>query len=141
MRSFLIVANRTLTGPHLVDTAQSRSGDGACRFHVLVPSTPSGPAYASWTEGQAHALARRRLDHAIAALREAGLEADGEIGDESPVLAVGDAMRKHQFDEIIVSTLPPGLSRWLTLDLPRRLERTYHLPVTHVVAAPEPATT
>ena len=143
MRSYLIVANRTLTGPHLVDTALERvaaaEGD-ECRFFVLVPSTPSGPAYSTWTEGQAHAMAQRRLDHALARFRAADLEVDGTIGDESPVLAVGDILRRQRFDEIILSTLPPGLSRWLKLDLPHRLARTYHVPVTHVVAVPEPVT-
>jgi len=138
MRSYLILANRTLTGPHLVSEAKLRAARGPCRFHVLVPSTPAGAAYHNWTEGRAHAFARRRLDHALDRLRAAGLDASGEIGDESPVRAVGDALRRQQFDEIIVSTLPPGLSRWLKLDLPHRLEKCYHVPVTHVTAVPEP---
>jgi hypothetical protein len=139
MRSYLIVANRTLTGPHLVAEALTRAAAGPCRFHVCVPSTPAGAAYATWTEGRAHAIAAQRLEHVLDSLREAGIEATGNIGDESPVLAVGDALRHQPFDEIIVSTLPPGLSRWLKLDLPHRLERMYHLPVTHVIAVPEPA--
>jgi hypothetical protein len=137
MHSCLIVANRTLTGAHLVAEALARAESGPCRFHVVVPASPSGAARSVWTEGQAHAQARRRLDHALERLRAAGIEATGEIGDESPVLAVGDVLRREPFDEIIVSTLPPGMSRWLRLDLPKRLERVYRLPVTHVVAAPE----
>lgn len=138
MRSYLIVANRTLTGPHLISEALTRVSMGPSRFHVCVPSTPSGAAYATWTEGRAHALATQRLEQVLEGLQEAGVEATGEIGDESPMLAVGDALRRGAYDEIIVSTLPPGLSRWLKLDLPHRLERMYHLPVTHVMAVPQP---
>ena len=46
--------------------------------------------------------------------------------------AVEAALARRQFDEIIVSTLPPRLSRWLHQDLPRRLEHRFHLPVTHI---------
>ena len=58
----------------------------------------------------------------------------GEIGDEKPMLAVGDVLRREQFDEIILSTLPPGVSKWMKRDLPHKLARQYHLPVRHVVA-------
>jgi hypothetical protein len=34
---------------------------------------------------------------------------------------------------VIVSTLPPGLSRWIHQDLPRRLERRIARPVSHVI--------
>jgi hypothetical protein len=39
---------------------------------------------------------------------------------------------------IILFTLPPGLSRWLHQDLPRRVARRFGLPVRHVVAPFEP---
>jgi GABA permease len=76
----------------------------------------------------------------MARFRELGAEVDGEVGAPSPVEAIGDAIRAvGRFDEIILSTLPPGPSRWLRLDLPHRVERAYNLPVTHLVADPQPA--
>ena len=136
MRRYLIVANRTLTGPHLVSAAQTRCALGPCEFHVVVPLNPAAEGMV-WSEGQARAHARTHLDHALAHLRDAGLDVSGEIGDESPMRAVGDALRTRDFDEIIVSTLPPSVSRWLKLDLPNRLRRTYPIPVTHVIATRE----
>jgi cell pole-organizing protein PopZ len=47
--------------------------------------------------------------------------------------AVRDAVDSREFDEIIVATLSPRLSRWLHHDLPARLQHDFHLPVTHVV--------
>jgi hypothetical protein len=73
--------------------------------------------------------------------RSEGIEVTGEIGDENPVLAVDDALRREHFDEIIVSTLPPGVSRWLKRDLPHRLERRFGLAMTHVIATPAHAQT
>jgi hypothetical protein len=47
------------------------------------------------------------------------------------VTAIWDPER---FDEVIVATLPQQLSRWLRLDLPRRVERLTARSVRHVVA-------
>jgi hypothetical protein len=58
---------------------------------------------------------------------------DGAVADPDPVRAVADAVRGREFDEIIVFTLPPRLSRWLHHDLPTRLQQEFHLPVTDVV--------
>jgi hypothetical protein len=136
MRSYLIVANQTLAGPHLVSEARARAANGPSRFHLLVPARHDA-ARANWTEGEIHAHVQKRLDEALERFRRAGLEATGEIGDESPVLAVGDVLRRETFDEVIVSTLPPGTSRWLKLDLPHRIARTHKVAVTHLVAPSE----
>jgi hypothetical protein len=132
MRSYLIVANRTLSGAHLLEEVQARSEVEECRFHVVVPATPDG-GHANWTEGAAHAQAQRRLDAALAEFRAAGLDLTGEVGDESPTRAVGDVLLREHFDAIIVSTLPPGVSKWLKRDLPHRLARRYPIPVIHLV--------
>ncbi|HEY1739616.1 MAG TPA: hypothetical protein VGI86_12940 [Acidimicrobiia bacterium] len=101
----------------------------------MVPATPAGGG-AFWSEGQARAHARHALDDALERLHDAGIDATGDVGDEDPVLAAGDVLSHAPFDEIIVSTFPPGVSRWLHRDLPNRLRRRYALPVTHVAAVP-----
>jgi hypothetical protein len=136
MRRYLIVANRTLTGPHLVAEAHARLGQGPGEFHVVVPLSRADEGLV-WTVGHVRAPACARLDDAIERLRDAGLDVTGEIGDESPLRAVEDVLRDQHFDEIIVSTLPPGVSRWLKLDLPNRLRRSVSIPVTHVIASRE----
>ena len=86
-------------------------------------------------------MAQQRLDEALIRFRELGATADGEVGDDSPLRAISDVLRRQEFDEIILSTLPPGPSRWLKQDLPHRVVRSFNLPVTHIVAMREPATT
>jgi hypothetical protein len=143
MRSFLVVANQTLGGDHLLEKVRECVAAGPCRFHVVVPATPSGE-HLTWTEGEAHAIAERRLQRALERFRGLDVEVDGEVGDASPLQAIGDAIRRGQFDEIILSTLPPGVSRWMKLDLPHRVERSFGVPVTHLVGEvdhePEPPT-
>jgi hypothetical protein len=134
----LVVANQTLGYRELLDELQSRrTHEDDCTFHVVVPATRVTHR-AVWTEGEAIAQAARALDDALARFRDAGLEATGEVGDQDPVLAVGDVLERSRFDEIVVSTLPPGASRWLKRDLPNRLRRRFSLTVTHVAPASQP---
>lgn len=137
MRRYLVVANQTLGGEHLAMKVKELLAEGPCRFHILVPATVPAD-HAVFTEGEAGALAQRRLDDALARFRDMGAEADGEVGDASPFEAIADALRDEDFDAIVLSTLPVGASRWLKQDLPSRVERSFGLPVTHIVGEPEP---
>ncbi|MGH9224790.1 MAG: hypothetical protein ACRD2W_13670 [Acidimicrobiales bacterium] len=137
MRRYLIVANQTLGGQPLADKVRELMAGGPCRFHVVVPATHPHH-HITWTEGEAVAIARHRLDEALERLRALGADVDGNVGDGRPVDAVGDAIRAgpsgEPYHAILLSTLPPGLSRWLNQDLPHRLERAFELPVIHVTA-------
>lgn len=132
MARYLIVANQTLAADQLMERVRQLVSEGPCNFHVVVPATPTRDM-ASYTEGGPHAVAEKRLEAALERFRAAGCEATGEVGDASPMLAVRDCfIADNQYDGVIISTLPPGASRWLKQDLPHRLERRYGLPVTHV---------
>ena len=138
MRRYLVVANQTLGGDHLMDAVRECMADGPSSFHVIVPATPPRE-HLTWAEGEARAVARERLDRALERFRLLGVDASGEVGDADPVQAVGDAIRAGQFDEIILSTLPIGPSRWLRTDVPHRVRAQFRLPVRHVVGEPESA--
>ncbi|MBI4259077.1 MAG: universal stress protein [Actinobacteria bacterium] len=135
MRRYFLVANQTLGGEHLADAVRDAVEAGPCEFHVIVPATPPRE-HMVWTEGEAIAMARQRLDTALERLRAMGVQADGRVGDANPVLAVEDALRERPCDEIILSTFPPGMSRWLRVDVPHMLAR-YGVPVRHVIAQTE----
>ncbi len=75
-----------------------------------------------------------RLEQALACWRDAGLKAQGVVGDADPVQAVSEVWRPGRFDEVIVSTLPGQTSRWLRWDVPYRIGALTDLPVTHVPA-------
>ncbi len=130
MKRILVVANHTLCEQHLLDELYRRRGDGPVQAHIVVPAShPLG----AWSEGSVRADARGRLDDILDTLAVAGMVATGEISDASPYTAVGDVLRHRVVDEIVISTLPSGRSRWLAQGTVRRLAR-YGLPVTHVVA-------
>jgi hypothetical protein len=136
MRRYLVVANQTLAGEPLVSRIRELSRAGPCAFFLVVPATP--PSDHPWTEGEARAAAGARLDEARMRLSGLGVEVEGgEVGDGNPMLAIDDAIRdRGPFDEIILSTLPPGLSKWLRLDLPHRVSASFPIPMTHVVGEP-----
>jgi hypothetical protein len=138
MRRYLVVANQTLGGGVLIEKVRACLKEGPCRFHIVVPATPSAEQL-TWTEGEATAIAQDRLDHALARFEELGAETDGEVGDKNPILAIRDALQDEQFNEILLSTLPPGISKWLKLDLPSRVASHFNLPVTHLVSDAEAA--
>ncbi len=133
MTRYLVVANQSLTSEHLLDFIADHTSAESCSFMLVVPATPP-PDQAFWTEGAARALARGRLDAALDRMRSMGAHVTGSVGDQSPVQAVADALLRDEYDELVVSTLPPGISRWLLQDLPHRLSRSTGLPVTHVAA-------
>ena len=138
MHRYLVVANRTLAGTHLFEQLTELTRHGPCSFHVVVPAEP--PRNHAWTETEARAAAEARLEQALARFAALDADVDGEVGDADPALAVEDVLlRGEAFDAIVLSTLPPGPSRWLRLDLPHRLEGKTGLRVIHVIGHPEPA--
>jgi hypothetical protein len=133
----LIVANETAGGTHLRSEVERLIKNGAESFTLVVPAThPRGTA--TWTEGEARGIAKERMEHAIESLRDLHATFEGVVGNERPMDAVLDALRSAQYDEIIVSTLPKGVSHWLRMDLPARVARHSGLPVHHIVGEGEP---
>jgi hypothetical protein len=134
MRTHLVVANQTLASEALLEEVGRRIAAGPARFYVLVPATPQHRTLFTWDEDASWRAARERLDTILSWLRDRGAEADGEIGDRDPVAAVRDAIRRQPIDEIILSTLPLGSSRWLRQDVGSRLGRDFNKPVVVVTA-------
>ena len=135
MANVLVVANRTAESPELLDALKHRAGQGDAVFSLLVPATPHGVAWAADMHSGG-SEAEQHMQAAIDRMRAEGLQiAGGKVGDPDPVAAVQDEVNFTKYDEIVVSTLPGGISKWLKLDLPHRVERATGLPVTHVTAS------
>lgn len=144
MRHILVVANQTLAGEQLQELLRSRLEEGPADVFVVVPmtavhndltlqnpllreaGTPSGAEAASQ---QTYRMASERLRKGLGLIRTLGCEVSGEVGDENPMDAVDQAFKRQTFDEVVVSTLPTGVSRWLRADLPSRVHRKHHVPV------------
>jgi hypothetical protein len=135
----LIVAHKTAATPPLLDAVTERARRGPARFTLLVPNPAHGLHKVVDPEDQGAGEAQAVLEQALPKLSEAaGTPVEGLVGDADPVAAVNDAVNLHGFDEVIVSTLSPRLSRWLKLDLPSKVSGL-GLPVTTVTPADQPA--
>jgi hypothetical protein len=153
MRRYLVVANQTLPRAELRDELRKRIEAEPSSFHLLVPNTPAAdypgmpgaevlqPSMTWWmtdyrgpaTDEEASAHARQRLDQMLADLAALGVPAEGDLGSAQPLEAMEKVFADHQFDEIIMATLPQPVSRWLGADLPRRAERRFKVPVTTII--------
>jgi hypothetical protein len=121
----LVVANQTADSDELLRRLKAR---GDAQFTLLLPGLP----------GAVREESHRRLEQVLGAMRGAGLEVEGAIGDPNPLTAVRETWDPAKFDEVVVSTLPTGVSKWLQIDLPHQVERVTGMPCEHIVATPQP---
>jgi len=118
----LVVAHKTAATQPLLDAVRARAARGAASFTLLVPNPAHGLHKAVDPEDLDASEAQDVLENALPKLSEAaGSEVDGIIGDPDPSAAIQDAINLRGFDEVIISTLPTKLSRWLRLDLPSKV--------------------
>ncbi len=131
----LVVAHQTAATSRLLDAVRGRAARGPARFHLVVPRSPHGLHKLADPEDTSHDEAQTVLDDALPRLsKAAGSDVTGNVGDPEPLMAIHDAVNlSGPYDEIIISTLPLGISRWLKLDLVSKT-RALGLPVTHVEA-------
>ena len=130
----LVVANKTAATPALIDAVRERAAAGGCEFTLLVPNATHGLHKLVDPEDQSENEAETTIELAIPLLEEAaGVPVDAMIGVPEPLAAIQDAINLHGFDELIISTLPTRVSKWLKLDLPSKAAGL-GLPVTTVTA-------
>jgi hypothetical protein len=130
----LVVAHRTAATPALLDAVRERAACGPTTFTLLVPNAAHGLHRVIDAEDQGDDGAQAVLALALPLLEDAaGAHVDGMVGDPEPLSAVQDALNLHGFDEIIISTLPARVSKWLHLDLPSKVGGL-GLPVSTVTA-------
>jgi hypothetical protein len=143
-------------GGGVADELRKRVSAGALRVLVIVPDTKAAqhdpvaaggvlPQPGVWwwatyyarpgTDEDATAQARERLSVMLDGLGALGVPVEGDLGSSDPLEAIEKARASRQFDEIIVTTLPQHISRWLRSDLPHQAERRFGLPVTTIITS------
>jgi hypothetical protein len=130
----LVVAARTAATPALIEAVRERAARSPATFSLLVPNPTHGLHTVVDPEDQGTNEAEAICELAIPLLEEAaGGKVEQLIGDPRPLDAIQDAINLHGFDEIILSTLPARVSRWMKLDLPSKVG-ALGLPLTTVTA-------
>jgi hypothetical protein len=132
MKRILVVANETVAGKPLIDAVRERAGGDEIDVHVICPQNQPKHGYVIY-DSMVREAAENRLQMTLALLREAGIEAHGEVMDPDPYAAIMDALGEQDYDEIVISTHPETRSGWLREGLVDRVRRAARRPVEHVV--------
>ena len=153
MSRILVVANKTLGSSDLLQAIRDRMAKGPCEFTLLVPVIPHAHRESTMealtrrisnmpvtdeargAEEGDYEHARGRVALGIEQLQKLGATVDGEVGDANAFKAVADALSRHEYDEIVLSTLPKRVGGWLSQDLPNKVKRKFKGPVTVVAVS------
>jgi GABA permease len=143
-----MVANQTIGSTELTEAVTERLERGPCLFHLVVPVPPTPPSAISVGLAAAEsaatafmvlpdlrALAEERLESGLDWLRRLGADASGEVATTDTIAVVQGIVTRDRVDEVIVSTLPSRISKWLRQDLPHKIEKAVEVPVTVVTSS------
>ena len=134
MHRYLVVADLAVGTHELKDFVRNRVDNEPSTFHLVVPTHPDSRRL-TWEESEAHLVARRRLEHGLAWMREIDPRADGEVGDVDPLLAIDDALRDTTYDSIVVAMRERPHRR--RTNVAARARHAFSLPVVDVLGAPQ----
>ena len=133
----LVLANETLASAGLTLEIERAAAGRRARVLVVCPALTSAVRHWASDVDGGRARAQRRLDESLSLLRDAGIDAQGEIGDDDPLQAIEDALRTFGADEIVVATHPEESAAWLERHVVERARERFALPIAHVVIEAE----
>ncbi len=129
----LVIADEGCSGEALCRPLVERTEGRPLEVLVVAPELVSAVRYLDSDVDAARGAAQARLADTVGALTAAGVTARGEVGSESPLEAIADALAVFPADEIVVATPPPEQSNWLEQGVVERARELYEQPVAHLV--------
>lgn len=137
-RRILVVANETVVDLEVPKEIFEDAAPGEIDVVVVSPALNSRLRHWVSDEDEARSDAKRRLDTTLATLAEAGIDANGQIGDADPLLAIKDALATVGADEIVISSHEPKQANRLEKKVTVRARRLVDLPIKEVAGRPRP---
>jgi hypothetical protein len=130
----VVVANEAVSGRELRESLVAHLGDGSDSVFVVAPAlVESGLKYQLGDVDAAIEPARRRLQRTLEELRAAGIDAEGEVGDSDPMVAISDEMQKLHPDRVLVVGHRDEDGVFAEKGLLEQMQRDLELPVTELV--------
>jgi hypothetical protein len=123
---YLIVTHKTAFSTELRDkVGELVARDASAEFGILVPWDEESVDDAGWRAERAQSLLKETVNAKVVRI---------SVGSSDPLEDIGEELNMHpDYDTLVICTLPPGVSRWLHLDLVHQAERKFGLPVIHVI--------
>lgn len=131
-RHVLVIANEALAGGELRERILQGDGDGRVEVDVLAPVLTSRLHQSTSDLDRELEEARARLRRSLSWAHAQGLQARGEVGDPSALVAIADELRDFGADEVIVVTRPRERESWQERQELARLREELDVPITHV---------
>jgi len=128
----LVAADEGCSGAALCRPLAERLERRRTEVLVVAPALISGVHYLDSDVDSAWEAAGARLEETVAAFEAAGIGAR-EVGSESPLEAIADALAVFAANEIVVATPPPERTNWLEENVVERAQALYEQPVSHLV--------
>ena len=116
----LVVTNKTDATPAVIEAVRERAAAGPANFFVLVPN----PDHLAFDRNSTDtSLGERVLKRALPLLAEpAGVEVEGRVAASPNAYDdIVEELKRGDYREIILETLPSHVSHWLHVDLPDRV--------------------
>jgi hypothetical protein len=136
----LVVANEAVVGSELRDSLLGHLGHDVRKVFVVAPAmADSGLKYVLGDVDDAIAPAQERLEQTLDELREAGIDATGEVGDSDPMLAISDEIQKFHPDQVVVVAHRDEEGAFAERGLLEQVQRDIDLPVVELVVDRAPA--
>jgi hypothetical protein len=136
----LVVADVDVEPAELRLATELRLVGRKSQVKLVAPVLPSAAHFIANDEERERAEAHLRLQRALRALAAGGIEAQGAVGGDDPLQAVGDALADFPADEILLVGTVASRRSWLDEGFERRARDLYDLPVS-TVFGPAPAPT
>jgi nucleotide-binding universal stress UspA family protein len=118
-------------GPLVATVRGLADGHPGSTFWLLVPL--GHDSHDPLALAEAHRHAEGHLAEAQRLLGAVGIVADGAVASDRLMWSVEEALAGSEFDCIVLSTPPTATRSLVGLDIAAHLERTFKLPVVHVV--------
>jgi hypothetical protein len=133
-KRILVAASEVLGGDELLDELTQHLGaNGDTEVMIVSPAlVRSRLDLAAGDVDDDISDAQRRLEASISALREKGIQANGEVGESDPGLAIRDGVARFAPDEVVIVAHPSERANWQERDLVERAERELTIPTRYI---------
>jgi len=130
----LVVVDEAVAGSELRDGLLNHLGEKVGQVFVVAPAlADSALKHIMGDVDDAIGPAAERLQRTLDELREAGIDAAGEVGDSDPMVAIGDEIQKFHPDQILVVAHRDEDGAFAERGLLEQMQRDLDLPVVELV--------
>jgi hypothetical protein len=133
-RRVIAIVTDDLHGSEPLEQLQANANGAGVEVRVVVPAVEASPLRHTLGDVEGpRERAENRLERNLKALRDGGLEVDGEVGDPDPVQAAQDALLKEPADEVLIFSHAEGQAEWYEKGLYERAQESIEPPLRLVV--------